>query len=161
MPDKDKILIAEEYFNKAYDSHLNGQLSIAIEAYKLSIEYYPTPKAHTFLGWAYSLQGKFEEAIEQCHIAIKLDPNYGNPYNDIGSYLISLDKPNEAIYWLQKAIESPDYESRHFAYFNLGRIYDQKGDLFTALNYYNNALEIKPDYELAQAAIIRVTTLLN
>jgi tetratricopeptide (TPR) repeat protein len=161
MVDKDKIYLASEYFNKAYKLHLSGNIKDAIEAYKKSIDYYPTPKAHTYLGWAFSLNGKFEEAIEECKIAIDLDPDYGNPYNDIGSYLINLGQYDEAIYWLEKAIEAPDYEPRHFPYYNLARVYEKKGDWFTALNYYSEALKVNPDYELAKTALIRLTALMN
>lgn len=159
--DKDKIHLAIEYFNKAYQLHMSGNIKDAIEAYKKSIYYYQTPKAHTFLGWAFSLNGRFEEAIDECKIAIELDPNFGNPYNDIGSYLINLGKYDEAIYWLEKAVEAPDYEPRHFPFYNLGRVYEKKGDWFTALSYYAEALKINPNYELAKNAFIKLTAMLN
>lgn len=161
MINKEKILLASEYFDKAYKLHLSGNIMAAIEAYKKSIGFYPTPKAHTFLGWAFSLNGSFEEAIEECKIAIELDPDYGNPYNDIGSYLINLGRHDEAIYWLEKAIEAPNYEPRHFPYYNLGRIYEKKGDWYTALKYYSDALENSPDYELAKNAFVRLTAMMN
>lgn len=161
MFNKDNIELASEYFNKAYQLHMSGNIKEAIEAYKRSIDYYPTPKAHTFLGWAFSLNGMFEEAIEECKTAIDLDPDYGNPYNDIGSYLINLEKYDEAIYWLEKAIEAQDYEPRHFPYYNLGRIYEKRGDWFTALEYYSEALKHNPNYELAKNAFIRLTAMMN
>jgi len=161
MVDKEKIYLASEYFNKAYKLHLSGNIKEAIEAYKKSINFYPTPKAHTFLGWAFSLNGKFEEAIEECKIAIDLDPDYGNPYNDIGSYLINLGRYDESIYWLERAIEAEEYEPRHFPYFNLGRVYEKKGDWFTAMKYYSDALQINPEYELAKNAMLRLTALMN
>ena len=161
MEAKNKISLASEYFKKAYDLHLNGEIDDAIKNYKLSIEYYPTAKAHTYLGWAYSLQSKYEKAIEECEIAIELDPDFGNPYNDIGSYLISLNKFDEAISWLEKAIEAADYEPRHYPYFNLGRIYEKKGDWFTAMKYYEDALNINPDYEVSKSALLRLTAMMN
>lgn len=161
MVDKEKILLASEYFNKAYKLHLSGRIVEAIEAYKISIDYYPTSKAHTFLGWAYSLNGRFEEAIEECKIAINIDPDYGNPYNDIGSYLIHLERYDEAIHWLEKAIEAADYQPRHYAYFNLGRVYEKKGEWFIAMKYYSDALTLNPNYELAKNALLRLTALMN
>ena len=161
MVTRDKISIAAEYFNKAYDLHLRGRIDDAITNYKLSIECYPTAKAHTYLGWAYSLHANYEEAIEECKVAIELDPAFGNPYNDIGSYLISLGKLDEAIIWLERAIDAEDYEPRHFPYFNLGRIYERKGDWFTAMKYYQDALDVNPDYEIAKSAVLRLTAMLN
>ena len=161
MIEKDNITIAKEYFEKAYKMHLKGNVSEAIEAYKISIDFYPTAKAHTFLGWAFSLSGKFDEAIDECKRAIELDPDFGNPYNDIGSYLINKGRNDEAIQWLEKAIEAPDYEPRHYPFFNLGRIYEMKGDWFAARKYYEEALNFNPDYELANEAILRLTAMMN
>ena len=161
MVAKDKISLSTEYFKKAYDLHLRGKINDAIRNYKLSIENYPTAKAHTYLGWAFSLHLHYEEAIEECKAAIELDPDFGNPYNDIGSYLISLGKLDEAIIWLEKAIDAQDYDPRHFPYFNLGRIYERKGDWFTAMNYYEDALEVNPEYEIAKSAVLRLTAVLN
>ena len=50
-------------------------------------------------------------------------PDFGNPYNDIGAYMIELGQFDEAIPWLQQAIEAPRYEPRHFPHYNLGRAY--------------------------------------
>lgn len=161
MINKEKIELASEYFNKAYQLHISGNIKEAIEAYKKSINYYPTPKAHTFLGWAFSLNGKFEEAIDECKIAIDLDPDYGNPYNDIGSYLINLEQFDEAIYWLEKAIGALDYEPRYYPYYNLGRIYEKKGDWYSALHNYAEALKLNPNYELARNAFVRLTAMMN
>jgi len=161
MVEKEKISLASKYFNRAYDLHLRGRINDAIRYYKLSIEYYPTAKAHTYLGWAYSLHANYEDAIEECKTAIELDPDFGNPYNDIGSYLISLGSYDEAIIWLEKAIDARNYEPRHFPYFNLGRIYERRGDWFTAMNYYEDALDVNPDYEIAKSAVLRLTAMLN
>ncbi|NIS60904.1 MAG: hypothetical protein GTO13_09445 [Proteobacteria bacterium] len=38
--------------------HVSGELEKAIHFYKLSIEKKPTARAHTFLDWALSHQGK-------------------------------------------------------------------------------------------------------
>ena len=103
MINKEKLELASEYFNKAYQLHMSGNIRDAIEAYKTSIGFYPTPKAHTFLGWAFSLNGNFDEAIEECKIAIDLDPDYGNPYNDIGSYILNQENYYKTEYWIEKA----------------------------------------------------------
>ncbi|MCU7496905.1 MAG: tetratricopeptide repeat protein [Ignavibacteria bacterium] len=156
-----RLDIAQEYFNKAYKSQMEGRLDEAIDYYKISIDLFPTAEAHTFLGWAYSVKGKYEDAIDECYIAIEIDENYGNPYNDIGEYLINLKRYEEAIIWLEKAINAPRYSLRHFPYYNLGRIYEKKGEWFKALSYYKDAANLNPDFDPAKKAIIRVTTLLN
>jgi len=55
-----------------------------------------------------------DEAIAECKRAIEVDPEFGNPYNDIGSYLIALGRHDEAIPWLEQAIVAPRYDPRHY-----------------------------------------------
>ena len=88
---------------------------------------FPTAEAYTFRGWAYQSFGRTDDAIEECKRAIQVDPDFGNPYNDIGAYLIAKGELDEAIEWLEKAKLAPKYEPRHFPFMNLGRLYAQKG----------------------------------
>lgn len=152
---------AERYFQEAHEKQTNGSLDEAIVLYKKSIELYPTAEAHTFLGWAYSLQGFYDEAIRECHSAIKLDPDFGNPYNDIGAYLIEKGKFEEAVPWLKKAADAKRYDSYFYPYYNLGRISERKGDWKTALEYYRKALIEKADYKLARRALNRIQAMMN
>ncbi|MBI3604331.1 MAG: tetratricopeptide repeat protein, partial [Nitrospirae bacterium] len=70
---------AWDYFQQAYERQMKGELEEAVTLYKRSIETHPTAEAHTFLGWTYSFMGKLDEAIEECHHAIAMDPEFGNP----------------------------------------------------------------------------------
>src|SRR5579871_5447541 len=79
---------AIEYFESAYKLQMAGQLDTAVLLYSKSIDAYPTAEAYTFRGWTYSMMGRLDDAIEECHRAIEVDPSFGNPYNDIGAYLI-------------------------------------------------------------------------
>jgi tetratricopeptide (TPR) repeat protein len=122
-----------------------GELDRAIEFYRDSIEVLPTAEGHTFLGWALSYQDKLDEAIDHCHRAIAIDPDFGNPYNDIGVYLMQRNQLDEAIPWLEKAKLAPRYEPRHFPYINLGHIYAQRGELFKAIDEFKRAAELAPE----------------
>ncbi|MHB1687240.1 MAG: tetratricopeptide repeat protein [Ignavibacteriaceae bacterium] len=161
MGEDKKITLAAEYFDKAVKSQVKGKIEIAIEHYRASLEIFPTAQAHIFLGIAYSLRGDFEEAISECKIAISLNPDFGMPYNNIGDYLISLGKTDEAIKWLEKALTFQDCVLRYQTYFNLGKIYEKKWDWLTALHYYNRALDVNPDYDEAQNAMLKITALMN
>lgn len=76
-------------FNEAYEAQMAGDYDAAIKLYKESIELFPTAEAYTFLGWTYSFRGEYDLAIAECLAAIAVDADFGNPYNDIGSYLIA------------------------------------------------------------------------
>lgn len=147
---------AVKLLERAYRKHMRGKLIEAIWLYKRSIELFPTAEAHTFLGWAYSFQNRFQEAIEECEQAILMDPDFGNPYNDIGSYLIALERLDEAIPWLEKATVAKRYEPRHFPWANLGRVHETLGDTDKALESYLRAHEIEPGYEYAVRSIERL-----
>src|SRR5512138_861222 len=142
---------AVELIGEAMQHQMARDFDEAIRLYRESIALYPTADAHTYLGWAYSFQGRLNEAIAQCEIAISLDPEFGNPYNDIGVYLMQQEQLDDAIPWLERAKSAKRYEPRHFPHINLGRIYLTKGMLQKALEEFYGALKINPDdQELSQ-----------
>lgn len=152
---------AWKLLQRAYKAQMQGDYDHAVEMYKNSLELHPTAEAHTFLGWTYHFQGKIEDAIAECKRAIEVDPDFGNPYNDIGAYLISLGRHDEAIPWLERAIEAPRYEPRHYPHFNLGRAYFAKGMFNRARECFQRALEIEPQYKLARQAIEKIRRMVN
>ncbi len=153
--------MANEYFQRAYAHQMKGELDQAVELYKKSIEVLPTAEAHTFLGWTYSFMGRTQDAIEECHRAIEIDPDFGNPYNDIGVYLIEQGAVDEAIPWLEKATRAPRYESYCFPHYNLGRIYKRKGLWKKAIECYRASLRHNSRYTLARVALRRLQAMMN
>jgi tetratricopeptide (TPR) repeat protein len=144
---------ALDLLREAYQYHMGGEYDMAVELYKRSLELHPTAEAYTFLGWAYHFQGKLDEAIAECKKAIQVDPEFGNPYNDIGAYLIEKGEYDEAIRWLERALQSRRYESYHYPHFNLGRAYVAKELYGKARYHFEQALKICPDYTLAREAL--------
>ena len=86
--DQETLTHAWEVLQDAYQAQMEGDYDRAVELYHSSLQLHPTAEAHTFLGWTYHFQGKLEDAIAECRRAIEIDPDFGNPYNDIGAYLI-------------------------------------------------------------------------
>lgn len=154
-------MTAWELFQKAYKFQMDGKLDEAVNFYQSSIDTFPTAEAHTFLGWTYSFMGQLHEAIEECHLAIATDPDFGNPYNDIGAYLIELDQLDDAIPWLEKATKAKRYESPSFPHMNLGRIYEKKGDWDRAIDFYKTAVTLNPKHQSAKSAMMRLITMMN
>jgi Tfp pilus assembly protein PilF len=158
--EEDKIA-AWNLFQQAYEIQMKGQLEEAVDVYKQSIDTFPTAEAHTFLGWTYSFMGQLNEAIEECHRAIHQDPDFGNPYNDIGVYLIELNQLEEAIPWLEKAMKAKRYENPSFPHMNLGRVYERQGEWDQAIDSYKKSLVLSPEYKPAKQALMRILTLMN
>lgn len=161
MERHEKAEEANEYFQKAYKLQMSGFLEEAIKNYKVSIELYPTAEAHTFLGWSYSFMGLYQQAIDECKKAIEIDPDFGNPYNDIGSYLIEMGHLEEAIPWLEQAKTAKRYEARHYPFHNLGRVYERLGEWKKALEEYRGALRLLPEYDAAKHSLIRIQAMMN
>ena len=122
---------------------------------------YPTAEAHTFLGWVYSFEERYDEAIEECLEAIRVDATFGNPYNDIGSYLVAKGDIYTCVKWFKRALQAPRYEARAFPHMNLGRVYEQRGRLLEAARHYGLAIEQEPNYAQATLALRRLQAKLN
>ncbi len=137
---------AVAHWQMGYTFHLLGQYKAAVQFFRKSTEIHPTARGHTFLGWSLSMLGRLEEAIAECEKAVLLDPDYGNPYNDIGLYLIELGRPEEAIPWLEKAMTAKRYCCYQYAHVNMGRILLDKGRLAEAQGAFERALAYDPAY---------------
>lgn len=161
MSEGEDLTRATELWQEAYRSQMEGDLDRAIEYYQRSIEVSPTAEAHTFLGWTYSFQGRLEEATSECLKAIEVDPEFGNPYNDIGVYLMQQDRLDEAIPWFQKAKQARRYEPRQFPFMNLGRIYVRQGRWWDALKEFEGAVRVAPDDAEARKALHSLRARLN
>ena len=148
-------------FQEAYQRQMKKELDEAVELYKKSIAAYPTAEAHTFLGWTYSWMGRIDDAIAECHKAIEVDPDFGNPYNDIGSYLMIKGQIDAAIPWLERALAAPRYESYCYPHMNLGRAYEMKRDWLRAKKHYREALLQNKDYTPAAQGLHRMRGNLN
>jgi Tfp pilus assembly protein PilF len=136
--------------------HRAGDLRRAIYHYRRSIELVPTAEAYTFLGWAYSCQGDLEQAITECRRAIDVDPSLGNPYNDLGAYLIELGRVEEAVAWLERALAAPRFESYCHPHYHLGRALEQLGRPGEAIRSYRRALEEDPAFIPARLALSKL-----
>jgi len=152
---------AKQLFQEAYDAQLACDYDRAIELYKRSIETYPTAEAHTFLGWVYSFEQRYDEAIAECLEAIRVDETLGNPYNDIGSYLLAKGDNYGCVRWFKRALLAPRYESYAFPHFNLGRVYEARRRFLDAARHYGLALEEKPEFAEAAVALRRMQAKLN
>ena len=156
--EKDQAL---DLWREGYRQQMAGDLEAAMQSYRRSLAVWPTAEAHTFLGWAMSFQGRLDEAIEECHRAIAVDPEFGNPYNDIGVYLMQQDKLDEAIPWLEKAKQAPRYEPRHFPFMNLGRVYMKQGKWRDAHRELETAVRVAPRDAAARHALHELRGKLN
>jgi Tfp pilus assembly protein PilF len=159
MTNSEPLREAIRLWEEAQSFQMRRELPEAIRLYRESLATYPTAEAHTFLGWALSWQGDIDGAIEECKLAIAIDPEFGNPYNDIGVYLIQKGEFEAAIPWLERALSAARYEPRHYPHLNLGRIYAKTGKVTRAITEYEQALALHPGDPLASEALAKLRKL--
>jgi Tfp pilus assembly protein PilF len=103
--------------------------------------------AHTNLAFAFSLQGKNEEALYHFSEVIRINPHFpegyynrATTYGEMGRYALAMED-------FQKAIAlKPDYVDAHY---NMGTVYAKTGRYHDAIKKYDEALRINPNYVLA------------
>lgn len=154
-------LKAVDIFHEAYAAQLEENYEEAVKLYKKSIEIFPTAEAYTFLGWAYSFLGEYDRAIAECLAAISIDSTFGNPYNDIGSYLIAKGNYYDCVRWFKLAMQAIRYDARAYPHFNLATVYERHGKLIEAAKHYGLAIKEQPNYSAAYKALRRIQEKLN
>ncbi|NBX93790.1 MAG: tetratricopeptide repeat protein [Proteobacteria bacterium] len=138
-----------------------GQYEQARDNFKKSHGEHASADALTYWGWMEYQLGNIEKALILCKRAIKVDPDFGNPYNDIGSYLVVLGREDEALEWFQKAIEAKRYEARHYPHINLGRLFLNRNLPMRALQEFKKANDLFPNDATIQDAIRSITETLH
>jgi Tfp pilus assembly protein PilF len=152
---------AEEFRTLGRERQEAGDVDDAAAYFQMSVDLFPTAEAYTFLGHTLAARGHWQEAIVQCERAISLKPSLGNPYNDIGVYLIELNRLDEALGYLDRALRAPEYDCRNYPHYHRGRVLERMTRFGEARDAYYEALQIDADWEPARAAFFRVLGWLN
>jgi len=137
--------LANTLWREGLERQLDGDLDAAVGLYRASLAVVETAEAWTFLGWCLSFKGELELAVSYCRRAIDIDPQLGNPYNDLGAYLVEMGREDEAETWFIKAKEALRYETRQFPFLNLARLYIGQGRLPQALMELQAAGVLAPE----------------
>ena len=161
LADLHKRAEADEWRDLGDERHAAGDLDDAAAYYQMSLDLFPTAEAHTALAVALAARANWDAAIENCRQAVALDPELGNPYNDMAVYLIEKNELSEALQWLDRALQAPRYDSRHFSHYHRGRILERMARFGEARSAFGQAVKMAPDWEPAQNAYLRVLGWLN
>ena len=147
---------AEQLYKAGHMMSVLGRYHEGIRLLERSLKVQPTAEAYTYLGWTYSQLNNHPRAIEYAKEAIRLDPEYGNPYNDMGVYLMAQGKEDEAIPYLEKAMRAKRYCCYQDPHYNMGKIYLKKEMYEKARREFQKALAIDPNYTPAAEALERL-----
>jgi tetratricopeptide (TPR) repeat protein len=98
------------------------------------------------LGLAYYERGLNYEAVTHLKKALTLKPDYPEAENALGRYYAELGQIDQAQWCFERALANPFYTTPQIALYNLGLIYEKKGDLEAALKKYQEAVRLQRNY---------------
>ena len=107
---------AMELVKRAMDHQMAGELDDSIRLYKQSIAFVQLRTLTPIWVGPTVFRVESTRPSPSARSPFRIDPEFGNPYNDIGVYLMQQEKLDEAIPWLEKAKQAKRYEPRHFPY---------------------------------------------
>jgi len=124
--------------------------SIALDYYNSALEIYPeSVEAWYNKGMYFQTRGYVDDALASYYTLNKIDETWADPYYNIGYiHLIMTEELDSAKYYFERSTQlDPMY---YQAYNNLGLTYEKMGDKVNARRYYQKAIEINPDFQLAK-----------
>lgn len=114
----------------------------AIKHFKRSLRMNPNiARTHNELGMCYLFLSKFDDAITCFEKAISLDPRMAEAHNSLGVALYNKGKLREAEQQFLVVLSSEEYQTKFIPMYNLGNLYQKRGDYSKALEYYNDAIK--------------------
>jgi tetratricopeptide (TPR) repeat protein/S1-C subfamily serine protease len=132
------------YYGKGLALGWSGKYPEAITALQQAVKSQPDfVPAWLYLSGGYKRSNQLDKALAAINQAIQLQPNNPNLYNQKWVVLSSLKRYREAEAAINKAIElSPRAEF----YYNRGNVRKDLGDKQGAIDDFNQALKINPNY---------------
>lgn len=151
----------DELIQKGHQWVAQKENDLARNSFFKALNYKETAEAYNLIGWTYSLEKQYETAKNFCLKAIKVDPSYGAPYNDLGSYLLSEGEVQESLKWFELAKNSRNYQNREYPYINTGRALMNLKNYKAALEEFSIALTLVPHNEELHQTVQRLKETLN
>jgi Tfp pilus assembly protein PilF len=153
QPSRFCALRAQNLMEDGLKAASQGLYERATIRFKDSLRLKRTAEAFTFWAWVESSRGNIHVAAHLCREALRIDGEFGNASNDLGSYLAALGDVESAIKCFEAAKKAKNYTSRHFPYMNLGRIYRDRNEYWKAFKEYKEASKLCPDLANIKTAL--------
>jgi len=146
---------ARDLLNKGLKAYDEKEYDQAIEKMELALKQdpmYATCMAH--LGIALHRRGFSDRGIKECEQSIKLNPELGEGYDNLGEIYFDQKRYDKAEEMYKEAIDLlPGVDDDHFSpHFNLGRLYQTQKKDAEALEQYLIATQNNPKHVAAHIA---------
>ena len=113
------------------------------------------PFVQNYLGLAYMGKDKLDKAISHFQKALSINPSYAPARNNLGTAYLAKKDWDSAISTFKEVAEDILYATPHFPLSNLGWAYFNKGNYELAEKYYLEAMDIEPNFVIAQKGLAR------
>jgi len=134
-----------------------GKYNAALFEFTRALEKYSKdPYLHNSIGLVYLAKKKLNLAELHFQKALDLKPDYPDAMNNLGIVYIEQKQIDYAIKCFKKVTNNLIYAAPHKPLTNLGMAYFIKKNYLISIDYYEKAIEIKPDYSIAQRGLARV-----
>ncbi len=130
---------------QSYIMHKQPRLAM-IELLKIRKEATNIPYYHFLKGLAYLETKEIKKAISSFSYAIKLNPSYGDAWNNLGLAYVAAGEEEKAIGCFKRALSIETYPTPEYAAHNLAMIYEKKGEIGKAIKYEKKALVLNWRY---------------
>ncbi len=107
------------------------------------------PQVYNVIGLVYLKKKDYKSAKENFDRALTIDPYLSEAHNNLGTLYLELRQWEDAIGEFKKALSNPLYATPERAFCNIGWAYYRMEDIGRAIENYNKALNVAPDYFLA------------
>jgi putative inorganic carbon (hco3(-)) transporter len=148
------------YSNASLQAAQNKQSNLAINYSNKAISISPTninilkERAQMFLYLSQKDPSNFEKSIATLKIITQLAPTDAKTYYLIGQFLITVDKIEEAIPFLEKAVElKSNYDDAHFS---LAQVFVNQKKYDKAKIHLEKTLEIAPQNDTAKSLLEKI-----
>ncbi|MGB3532297.1 MAG: tetratricopeptide repeat protein [Microcoleaceae cyanobacterium] len=124
-----------------------NQLTIAKYYYIKALEIQPDfAEVYIKLGSLYTQKKDSTAALKAYQRAIKLQPNFAEAYQKIARIFIQLNQLETALNKLNQALPFQSSLNLEVDYITMGDLFTQQQQLYVALNCYQQAIKLNPDF---------------
>jgi tetratricopeptide (TPR) repeat protein len=135
-----------DLFSTGRDLFQIGDFDRAEFYFRSYLEQEDSSETYFYLGLIMGQKNRLEDALEFYYKSVVINPEYGNPCNEIGIILLRMGKDKDAVFWLKKSIRCKQNDALHISLFNLATLYNMWNRPERSLQFLHKAMELQPEF---------------